>query len=219
MSLTRGGNQLEALTNFTQQPYRRQRSARPVCTPAAAGHLLLSTARCHTVGEGLEGSHGGIPVDTSIGDGNTVLELIRLPLHQILAPLVDVGLYHAPEDGLVSCSQLVGDILGNDGLHTYPSTKHTNNTYQPHTNACFSVLLPLTCASRRGRLQPRARSRSVNQPAPGPSSSHFAHSLALSHPQPQLYTHLVLVLLRRVRVGAVDHDLGRDLGLLEEGAR
>ena len=38
----------------------------------------------------LEGLDGGVPADASIGDGDAILELVGLPLDQILPTLIDV---------------------------------------------------------------------------------------------------------------------------------
>ena len=83
------------------------------------GKLLLdeeSTALLGGLIECVEGVNGGVPVDASIGDGDTVLEAGWALGGNVLATRVDVGLDHDTGNRGLASSKLSADIGADLGL-------------------------------------------------------------------------------------------------------
>lgn len=57
-----------------------------------------------------------MPVDASIGDGDTVLEALLALSGDVLPALVDVGLDHDTNDGVLAVPELLANILADKGL-------------------------------------------------------------------------------------------------------
>lgn len=68
------------------------------------------------IGKLLEDFDGGFPVDTSIGDTDTLLETRWSLGRNLLVAFVDVGLDHDTDDGFFTSTELVADNLGYLGL-------------------------------------------------------------------------------------------------------
>jgi hypothetical protein len=64
----------------------------------------------------LEHTNSGVPVNASIGDGDTLLKAARALRGDLLVALVDVGLDHDTNDAGLAVADLVCDVLGDLGL-------------------------------------------------------------------------------------------------------
>ena len=67
-------------------------------------------------GQVLERVDGALPVDASIGDGDTLLQAARALRWDLLVALVDVGLNHDTDDAGLAVANLVGNVLCYEGL-------------------------------------------------------------------------------------------------------
>jgi hypothetical protein len=64
----------------------------------------------------LKHGNSALPVDASIGDGDTLLEAAGTLRRDLLVALVDVGLDHDAADAGFAVTDLVGDVFRYDGL-------------------------------------------------------------------------------------------------------
>ena len=76
-----------------------------VCPP-------LSDSRCKV----LESVDGAIPVNASICDGDTLLQTARSLRWDLLVALVDVGFDHDTNNAGLTVADLIGNVLGYEGL-------------------------------------------------------------------------------------------------------
>lgn len=74
------------------------------------------TTLANRLSELLEGRDSGLPVNAGIGDADALLERRGTLSGNLLIALVDVGLDHDTNDGLLALADLVGNDLGNLGL-------------------------------------------------------------------------------------------------------
>jgi hypothetical protein len=72
--------------------------------------------RTNTIGQIVQGVDGHLPVDAGISDTDTAEEVSGSLRGNLLVTLVDVGLDHDTDDTSLTLAQLVGDLLGDDGL-------------------------------------------------------------------------------------------------------
>ena len=81
-------------------------------------HLVLVDLASLTdsLSQVLESRNGRLPVDAGIGDGDALLEAGWTLGWDLLVTLVDVGLDHDTDDGLLAGAKLVADSLGNGWL-------------------------------------------------------------------------------------------------------
>ncbi len=63
-----------------------------------------------------ESVDGGLPVDASIGDGDALLQTARALRWDLLVALIDVGLNHDTDYASLAVADLVGNVLGYEGL-------------------------------------------------------------------------------------------------------
>lgn len=83
----------------------------------AVGLLALELSPCpDSFGELLKSVHGGVPVNASVGDGDTPLEVGRALLRDLLVASTQVALNHDTDDAVLTLADLVADDLGNLGL-------------------------------------------------------------------------------------------------------
>lgn len=80
----------------------------------ASGNRLAP--RAHRLGEVLERRDGRLPVDAGVGDADALLEAPGPLGGDLLVALVDVGLDHDADDGILALAELVGDGGGHLGL-------------------------------------------------------------------------------------------------------
>jgi hypothetical protein len=66
--------------------------------------------------EVLESVNGALPVDASVGDGDTLFQTTRALGWDLLIALVDVGFDHDTNDASLAVADLVGNVLGYEGL-------------------------------------------------------------------------------------------------------
>lgn len=78
--------------------------------------LVPLPPRPHRGGQVLEHRDGRVPVDARVRDADALLEAGGPLGGHLLVALVDVGLDHDADDGLLAVAQLVGDDLGHFGL-------------------------------------------------------------------------------------------------------
>ena len=80
----------------------------------AVGLLALELSPClDSFGKLLKSVHGGIPVNASVGDGDTPLEAGRALLGNLLVASAQVALNHDTDDAVLALADLVADDLGN----------------------------------------------------------------------------------------------------------
>lgn len=83
----------------------------------AVGLLALELSPCpDSLGELLKGVHGGVPVNASVGDGDTPLEAGRALLRNLLVAGAQVALNHDTDDTVLTLADLVANNLGDLGL-------------------------------------------------------------------------------------------------------
>lgn len=94
-------------------------SAGPICNANNndfSNHFLLVrrvelSSRPDGLGKVLQCRDGGLPVDARVGDGNTLLQAGWTLGWDLLVALVDVGLDHHTDDGLLAGTELVANYL------------------------------------------------------------------------------------------------------------
>ena len=97
--------------------YPTQRKASHLQRLIAVGLLALELSPCpDSIGELLKGVHGSVPVDASIGDGDTPLKAGRALLGDLLVARAQVALNHDTDNAVLALADLVADDLGNLGL-------------------------------------------------------------------------------------------------------
>lgn len=64
----------------------------------------------------LKSVDGAVPVDTSVCDGDTLLQTARSLRWDLLVAFVDVGFDHDTNNAGLTVADLVGDVLGYEGL-------------------------------------------------------------------------------------------------------
>lgn len=77
---------------------------------------VLGTSDSDSICQILESGDGRLPVDAGIGDGDTLLESRWTLGWNLLVALVDVGLNHNTDDGVLSGAKLVTNDLGDTWL-------------------------------------------------------------------------------------------------------
>ena len=64
----------------------------------------------------LKSVDGALPINASIGDGDTLLQTARSLRGDLLVALVDVGFDHDTNNAGLTVADLVGNVLGYEGL-------------------------------------------------------------------------------------------------------
>ena len=64
----------------------------------------------------LKSVDGALPINASIGDGDTLLQAARALRRDLLVAFVDVGLNHDTDDAGLAVADLVSNVLGYEGL-------------------------------------------------------------------------------------------------------
>lgn len=64
----------------------------------------------------LKSVDGALPINASIGDGDTLLQAARALRRDLLVAFVDVGLNHDTNDAGLAVADLVSNVLGYEGL-------------------------------------------------------------------------------------------------------
>lgn len=85
---------------------------------AVCAALALLAACPNGSSQVFQNRHGRIPVYASVCDADSLLETRRALGRNLLIALVDVGLDHDTNDGILSLAKLVSNHLGNLGLVT-----------------------------------------------------------------------------------------------------
>ena len=75
-----------------------------------------STTSAHTVRQIVQHINGHLPVDAGIGDADTAEESGGALGGNLLVTLVDVGFDHDTDDTGLTLAELIGDLLGDQGL-------------------------------------------------------------------------------------------------------
>lgn len=86
------------------------------CLVHTVSLALVRSALCNSSSKVLQHTNRGLPVNTSIGNRDTLLQAAGALRRDLLVTLVDVGLDHDTDDASLAGADLVGHVLGDERL-------------------------------------------------------------------------------------------------------